>query len=225
MTDESESDQFTSGWEEEEDTSPDDAGESAGTTAAEESGGFHTGSGLDDVADQYDPHAVEDPAEIDPSELTTAERSLHPRIRIVWIVRSIVSAAFAGGLAFLADTFVLEVGILLPVGVALFFGTVGAVHALLRYRVWRYEVREDALYLERGVVTRVRTVVPFVRIQHVDTSRGPIERAIGLSTSVVYTAGSRGADVAIPGLEAERADDLQHRLKRLAIASEADTAV
>jgi hypothetical protein len=33
----------------------------------------------------------------------------------------------------------------------------------LRYRSWTYEVRDDAIYLERGVLTRVRTVVPFVR--------------------------------------------------------------
>jgi membrane protein YdbS with pleckstrin-like domain len=102
---------------------------------------------------------------------------------------------------------------------------VSAVFAVLRYRSWSYEVREDSLYLERGVVTNVRTVVPYVRIQHVDASRGPIERAFGLATTVVYTAGSRGADVSIPGLSPERADDLQARLKQLAIAAEGEDAV
>lgn len=169
--------------------------------------------------------AVDDPSEIDPSELTVSQRSLNPRIRIVWICRAVLTALIAGGLAHLADRYVFGVGVVVPAGVTAALLVLGVAHALVRYRVWSYEVREDALYLERGVVTRVRTVVPFVRIQHVDTSRGPIERATGLATSVVYTAGSRGADVTIPGLEADRADDLQHRLKRLAIASEADTAV
>ena len=100
-----------------------------------------------------------------------------------------------------------------------------AVLAVLRYRSWAYEVRDDSLYLERGVITNVTTVVPYVRIQHVDASRGPIERAFGLATTVVYTAGSRGADVSIPGLSPERAEDLQARLKQLTIAAEGEDAV
>jgi hypothetical protein len=102
---------------------------------------------------------------------------------------------------------------------------VGVVHAVLRYRSWQYEVRDDAIYLERGVLTRVRTVVPFVRIQHVDSSRGPVERTVGLARIVVYTAGSRGADVTVPGLTPTTADDLRERLKRLAIRAEGDDAV
>jgi membrane protein YdbS with pleckstrin-like domain len=101
----------------------------------------------------------------------------------------------------------------------------GVVASLLRYRIWTYQVRSDSLYLKRGVLTRVTTVAPYVRIQHVDTRRGPLERTFGLATTVVYTAGSRGADVSIPGLTPERAEDLQARVKQLAIAAEAEDAV
>ncbi|MFB6302934.1 MAG: PH domain-containing protein [Haloferacaceae archaeon] len=101
----------------------------------------------------------------------------------------------------------------------------GIALAVARYRLWRYEVRDDAIYLERGVFTRVRTVVPFVRIQHVDSSRGPVERVTGLASTVVYTAGSRGADVSVPGLTPSGADDLRERLKRLAIRAEGEDAV
>jgi membrane protein YdbS with pleckstrin-like domain len=120
----------------------------------------------------------------------------------------------------------------LPVGgpwvgaaVALVAFVLSAVLSVLRYRSWAYEVREDSLYLERGVITHVQTVAPYVRIQHVDASRGPIERAFGLASTVVYTAGSRGADVSIPGLSPADAEDLQARLKRLAIAAEGEDAV
>jgi len=112
-----------------------------------------------------------------------------------------------------------------PAAVFVVFLGGGVGLALVRYRVWRYEVRDDALYLERGVFTRVRTVVPFVRIQHVDSSRGPLERLIGLASTVVYTAGSRGADVTVPGLTPDGADDLRERLKRLAIRAEGEDAV
>jgi len=152
-------------------------------------------------------------------------RTLDPTIRQVWVLQSIVPALVVGGLVAVALAF-------LPVGspwvgsvVAVILFVVSAGLAVLRYRSWSYEVREDSLYLERGVVTNVTTVVPYVRIQHVDARRGPIERAFGLATTVVYTAGSRGADVSIPGLSPERAEDLQNRLKQLAIAAEGEDAV
>jgi len=161
----------------------------------------------------------------DVEELVGPRRSLEPTVQAVWALQSAVTAAFVGFVVAVAAAF-------LPVGqpwmgaaafTALFLLGVGL--SVLRYRSWAYEVREDSLYLERGVVTQVRTVVPYVRIQHVDASRGPLERVFGLATTVVYTAGSRGADVSIPGLDPDEATDLQTRLKQLAIAAEGEDAV
>jgi membrane protein YdbS with pleckstrin-like domain len=152
---------------------------------------------------------------------------LHPRVRLLWMGRSVITAVILAGVALGIQRFVAPPWVpgWAPAAVFVAFAALGVVLATLRYRVWRFEVREDSLYLERGVFTRVRTVVPFVRIQHVDTSRSPIERLAGLASTVVYTAGSRGADVSVPGLEAGDADDLRERLKRLAIRSESEDAV
>jgi len=109
--------------------------------------------------------------------------------------------------------------------VTLLVGALGLVFAVLRYRRWRFELQADALYLERGVLTQVRTVVPFVRVQHVDTQRSPVERLLGLSSVVVYTAGSRSADVTLPGLTPDRADELQARLRELAVETDPGDAV
>lgn len=152
-------------------------------------------------------------------------RSLHPRIRIVWVLQAALSAAMLAAIVGAVGVFLLDLGTWLPVAAFAGLFVLLGVHSLLRYRVWRYEVREDALYLERGVFTRVKTVVPFVRIQHVDSRRSPLERATGLASTVAYTAGSRGADVTVPGLTPEGADELQRRLKALAIDAEGDDAV
>jgi len=149
--------------------------------------------------------------------------TLNPRVQFVWAVGAVTTAAVLGVGAFAVDRFVLDVGVAAVAAVAGLALALGLVFALLRYRVWQFEVRDDDLYLERGVLTRVNTVVPYVRVQHVDTQRGPVERALGLSSVVVYTAGSRGADVTVPGLTPERADDLQEQLRRLAIESERET--
>lgn len=155
---------------------------------------------------------------------------LDPKVQVLWAVRWLIVAVVLGGLSALGRPLLARwLGASLPgvtplaVAVAVLLLGVGLTAA--RYRLWRFEVREDALYLERGVFTRVHTVVPFVRIQHVDAQRGPLERVLGLSTTVVYTAGSRGADVAVPGLSPGEADELQDRLKRLAIRAEGEDAV
>jgi membrane protein YdbS with pleckstrin-like domain len=150
---------------------------------------------------------------------------LDPRVRTVWVLQSALAAALVGGGLFAVDRVLGVVPRFVAPGVAAAILLVGAALAVLRYRAWGYEVRDDGLYLERGVFTQVRTVVPFVRIQHVDSSRSPVERLAGLATTVVYTAGSRGADVTVPGLTPVRADDLRERLKRLAIRSEGEDAV
>lgn len=150
---------------------------------------------------------------------------LHPRIRTIWAVRAVIVALLFGAVTAAAAAVASEIPAWAPVAVTLTLGVVGVAVAVARYRSWGYEVREDALYLERGVFTRVRTVVPFVRIQHVDSARGPVERLTGLAHAVVYTAGSRGADVSVPGLTAAGADDLRERLKRLAIRAEGEDAV
>ncbi|MFC6988331.1 PH domain-containing protein [Haloplanus sp. GCM10025708] len=152
---------------------------------------------------------------------------LHPRVRRLWAAQALLLAAVVAVAVFVAGRVVFDGRIPAGTPLAVFavLALAGVVHAALRYRVWRYEIRDDAIYLERGVVTRVRTVVPFVRIQHVDSSRGPIERVVGLASVVVYTAGSRGADVTVPGLAPDGADDLRERLKRLAIRAEGEDAV
>lgn len=155
---------------------------------------------------------------------TTGRRSLSPRVQILWAVRTSITAFIFGLIAgFVATNFGLGTQIS-GVFVVLFL-LLGWAWVVARYRVWVYQIREDAIYLERGVFRHVRSLVPYVRIQHVDTSRGPLERALGLSTLVVYTAGSRGADVSIPGLTPEEASDLQQRVKELAIEAEGGDAL
>lgn len=159
------------------------------------------------------------------SELTGPERRLDPRVRYGWALGAVGGAGVVGAVAAVAGLFLFDDPVTPGGGVFTLFAGVGLLLVVFRYRVWRYEVRTDSLFLERGVVTRVRTVVPYVRIQHVDVSRSPVERALGLASVVVYTAGSRGADVTIPGVDPERADDLQARLKQLAIVAEGEDAV
>jgi len=151
--------------------------------------------------------------------------SLHPRVRLLWALRTAVSGLVLVALVLLVDRLLLSLPrSLVGLGWGLLV-LLAAVHAVFAHRIWGFELQDDALFLVRGVVTRTDTSVPYVRVQHVDTTRGPVERTAGLASVVVYTAGSRGADITIPGLGPERATELRERLRDLAGESEATDAV
>jgi membrane protein YdbS with pleckstrin-like domain len=158
---------------------------------------------------------------------------LTPRVRVVWLVLAIVRAAIFGGIVVgvaigVSRTDVWDApSVLVPAAaaVAVSLALARVLVAWRRYGIWRFDLRDDDLYIERGVFTRIKTVVPYVRVQHVDSRRSPLERTLGLATVVVYTAGSRSSDVAIPGLTPARAEDLQEALRRLAIESAGEDAV
>ncbi|MFC4541692.1 PH domain-containing protein [Halosolutus amylolyticus] len=151
--------------------------------------------------------------------------SLHPRIRLLWIAQAAIVAIAVGAVLAAVDRWLTAVPTVALGAIVAIAIVLGIGYAIRRHQVWRFELQSDALYLERGVVTFVETAVPFVRVQHVDTQFGPIERALGLSSVVVYTAGSRNADVTIPGLRPDRARDLQDTLRELAVESEVEDAV
>jgi hypothetical protein len=151
--------------------------------------------------------------------------ALHRRVVVLWSIRVLVLAVLLGVVIGVASSMVLQRTPAdgLAVGGAVLLA--GVVHALAHYRRWRFEIQEDSLELTWGVLTHVDSSVPYVRIQHVDTQRNVLDRLLGLSAVVVYTAGSRGADVTIPGLTPQRARALHDRLRELAINSEPEDGV
>ncbi|HEU0013675.1 MAG TPA: PH domain-containing protein, partial [Longimicrobium sp.] len=81
-----------------------------------------------------------------------------------------------------------------------------------RYRHFGYTVDDEDVRVMSGWLWRTTSVVPNARIQHVDTRQGPLQRMFGLATVVIFTAGSVGAMVSIPGLDTEVAEALRDRL-------------
>jgi uncharacterized protein len=55
------------------------------------------------------------------------------------------------------------------------------------------------------------SVIPYARIQFVDTRQGPLDRLFGLAQLVVHTA-ALGTSGRLPGLDASLAEQLRERL-------------
>jgi membrane protein YdbS with pleckstrin-like domain len=89
----------------------------------------------------------------------------------------------------------------------------------LRWLRWRYEVREQEIELQHGLFIVKRTLVPMVRVQHVDTEQGPILRKYDLASITISTAATNHT---IPALFTDEADELRSRISALARVAEDD---
>ena len=113
---------------------------------------------------------------------------------------AIVGMAAAGGGAWVA----------LPLGVAAWAAVSWGVERG-RYRSWAYAEREDDLIVQRGLLFRRVSVVPYGRMQLIDVTAGPVDRGFGLATVQLHTAAA-ATDARIPGLLRSDAEQLRDRL-------------
>ena len=94
-------------------------------------------------------------------------------------------------------------------------GLAAAGIGLLAWWGWRYQHLEHArtsfvisaagCEIRRGVLWRRIITVPLSRIQHTDVTQGPLQRAYGLATLTLYTAGTEHAKIDLHGLAFETA--------------------
>lgn len=78
---------------------------------------------------------------------------------------------------------------------------------------WGFALDDRELQVAHGWLMRVHTIVPIGRVQHIDVSQGPIERACGVATVVLHTAGTDHSRVAVPGLSREAAEGVRDRIR------------
>jgi uncharacterized protein len=146
---------------------------------------------------------------------------LEPRVVTYWWLTGLFSTALLAGMAW---------GLLLFAGDHQWpqlrwwrigaFGLVGLQFAWslcsppLAYARWRYRVGTDLLLMRYGIFFHEERLVPVRRMQHVDLTRGPIERLFGLATLVVFTAGNEGSAFRVPGLSVNEAQALRDRILR-----------
>jgi membrane protein YdbS with pleckstrin-like domain len=141
-------------------------------------------------------------------------RRLSPVARRVWLltqlliwgaltVVGVIVSMSAGGLWFLIPA---VLGVIFTLAIP-----------RLRWARWRWDINDEGIDIQHGTVAINRTLVPWIRVQHVDTRRGLFEQAFGLSTVVVHTAAGSHT---IPLLPAQEADELRTRIAGLARTEE-----
>jgi membrane protein YdbS with pleckstrin-like domain len=81
------------------------------------------------------------------------------------------------------------------------------------YRRLGYAIDDRLLRTVRGWLFHTDTIVPFVRVQHIDVMRGPFDKLFGTATLVVHTAGTHNSVVTLPGLSPERAAEIREAIR------------
>jgi membrane protein YdbS with pleckstrin-like domain len=183
---------------------------------------------MDSQPPQPEPPAAKVEVPAVESEAAGAFESLDPRVISLWrcghAISSIVLVGLSGVVLIplalnLEGARIYLFGIwfgLLALRVWLYFW-----HPPRRYAHWGYRLDDRVLEIRHGIWFRTIQLVPLSRLQHVDLSRGPIERRFGLASLLLYTAGTHQAMIVIPGLAAEVAARLRDGL----VAAGGDDAV
>jgi len=103
--------------------------------------------------------------------------------------------------------------ILLPVFVyLLLIIIIGEIYARLAYNRWFYEFTDKGLRLERGIIWKKYSNIPYERIQNIDVHRGILARMFGFSSIMIQTAGYSARPYAegyIPALDVEQAEKIR----------------
>lgn len=97
------------------------------------------------------------------------------------------------------------------------FATAIAFGLWLAYRRYRYtfwKLDHDGFAVKRGRLWQWETRVPTTRVQHLDLKRGPLERAHGLASVILHTAGTRLSAVSVSGMDLQDAERLRDYLTR-----------
>jgi len=101
----------------------------------------------------------------------------------------------------------------LAIAAAIVVGALGVVVVpQLRWRRWRWDVREEEVDLRHGSLTEIRTIVPMARVQHVDVRRSFLAQRFGTADLVVHTAAGR---TTIPMLPEAAAVEVRDRIADL----------
>ena len=99
-------------------------------------------------------------------------------------------------------------------GVVVAFGIWRAIVTVRAVKAWGYAERDHDLLVRQGLLVRRLSIVPYARMQYVDVTAGPLERAFHLATVQLHTAAA-ASDARVPGLPPEEAARLRDRLTAL----------
>ncbi|MEB1806771.1 MAG: PH domain-containing protein [Bacillaceae bacterium] len=152
-------------------------------------------------------------------------RAIARKALTVWRIRASIESLFVAlvpiGYGILMLYFPMPVWmlyILIPAFVIFVIVNV-IVAPYFRWKRFKYEVYDEEVELQYGVIIVRRTLIPMIRVQHVDTEQGPLLRKFDLAAVTISTAATTHR---IPALTTSIADELRNQIVKLAAVADDD---
>lgn len=153
--------------------------------------------------------------------MSESARRLHPGTIALNVIRGAPGFVF-GIPAFLAIArdFDLWMAALIGVGLAAVVG----VFQFLSWWRFTYELTDDAVVVQSGVLSRNRRTIPFDRVQDVDIERKLLARLFGLAKVNLETGGAGENEGALDSVSMAEAERLRGVIRRRATQAHAEPA-
>ncbi len=77
------------------------------------------------------------------------------------------------------------------------------------HRYKGYALREHDILYKTGILWRKKTILPFNRIQHIETSQSLLQRKFKVATIHLFTTGGLKADLVINGIDSDITNEIK----------------
>lgn len=145
----------------------------------------------------------------------------------LWVLRLQIWAGVLAALILgvIAEVINRKIG-LIPSGIVIGLVALAMIYPAIfvpgkHFRSWKWGIDAEELHIHHGVWTKVETIVPFRRVQHIDVSQNALQRGFHVTSLVIHTAGSLHSRVVVPGLSRETAEEIRDQA-RAVIVRDAD---
>ena len=153
------------------------------------------------------------------------EEKLPFSAKSVWRIYSFMQLAILS-IVYIVLLYILK-GSSVPLYIKIIAGLVLAIYFIIivlvipkvRWNVLSYEVRDHEIEIQTGLFIVKRTIIPIIRVQHVDVMQGPLIKKKNLANINITTAATTHT---IPLLHSKDADELRLKISELARVAKED---
>lgn len=140
---------------------------------------------------------------------------ISPRYVVSQFVQNLVFIAIVAVAAGVLSAVIGEVWVWIPAGVVILITVITLAILPRQARAIGYMLRTDDIVFRKGILWQRMIAVPYGRMQLVDITHGPLDRAFGVSQLKMVTAAAT-TGVQIPGLAQPAAEALRDTLIEVA---------
>ena len=143
----------------------------------------------------------------------------------IWRIYSFIQIAILSVvyilLLYILDDQALPLYIKIIVGLLLvtYFFVISLIVPNIRWNILSYEVRDHEIEIQTGLFIVKRSIIPIIRVQHVDVKQGPLIKKKSLANIDITTAATTHT---IPLLHSKDADELRLKISELARMAKED---